>query len=782
MNIMKKVTSFSVVFYVMAFFCLANEPMTPITIEKYGSANTINAMAIHGDYLWCATEGGIVRWNTKDFTYTVFTVADGLADNSVKDIAVGDDGVVWAGTMGGAWRYDGNSWKTFTKADGLLSNEIGPIAVDHQGTVWLAVYNYYGLSRYENGVWTSYPRMNIKKIAVGLDNSIWFAHWGEGIERYNAGEWTKYTDSQLLYIYNLTVGPDGVVWVVTGNEINWFADGKWTVTGHPAMNSVFYYPQAGGENGVCWGWIPGTGPARFDSKTITVQRYLFPENVEETNLTAVATDGDEIWFGLSDGLYWFDGNNWKVLLADGMPSNSLTAISTGSDDTVWVGTKRRGIARFDGMDWALYLRGDDLHGIIKVIDTSASGIVWASTRSDRDIIIDDGISRFDGIKWESFEIAKVFTDSNYKFMAVSPDGLAWFIDTDTPASIASFDGKIVAMYTLPGNDRITSIAFDSDGTGWMSSWNTLYRFDGNSFTAIPKPSFWQDMAFGGLMVGNNTVYFKAENYYYSYRDGEWAGCGGSFKCYSVSPRGELWGGKEEGLFLCTGDDWKYYLTNSMVLIIAADSDATSEKVWISSGGLKCLTFSPLEQGRISGKVTLASSGKVVSGAKIVITPGNYITYTDESGAYSVKYIPAGAYSVSATIYLKENPYYYEVNMKGFVVTANVTTVADLVFPSNITGVSEEPATFRVGLPYPNPFNPSTSIVYTLPAKERAMLAVYDITGRKVRELLSGILPAGAHTAVWDGRDADGRAVSSGVYTARITTGRGEVNRKMTLVR
>jgi hypothetical protein len=93
-----------------------------------------------------------------------------------------------------------------------------------------------------------------------------------------------------------------------------------------------------------------------------------------------------------------------------------------------------------------------------------------------------------------------------------------------------------------------------------------------------------------------------------------------------------------------------------------------------------------------------------------------------------------------------------------------------------------PAALSIGGIFPNPFNPSTSIGFTLPAQVRATLAVYDITGRKVRDLVSGPLPAGAHTAVWDGRDADGRTVSSGVYTARLTTGRGVVNRKMTLLR
>ena len=103
--------------------------------------------------------------------------------------------------------------------------------------------------------------------------------------------------------------------------------------------------------------------------------------------------------------------------------------------------------------------------------------------------------------------------------------------------------------------------------------------------------------------------------------------------------------------------------------------------------------------------------------------------------------------------------------------------------SGASGVAEEnhPKAFAVSN-YPNPFNPSTTISFTLPASGQARMTVYDITGRKVRELLSGSLPAGAHTAVWDGKDARGIAVSSGVYIARLNAGKFTATGKMLLVR
>ncbi len=84
-----------------------------------------------------------------------------------------------------------------------------------------------------------------------------------------------------------------------------------------------------------------------------------------------------------------------------------------------------------------------------------------------------------------------------------------------------------------------------------------------------------------------------------------------------------------------------------------------------------------------------------------------------------------------------------------------------------TGVEDIPIEFSVSSPYPNPFNPSTTIQYAIPSNCRVMLAVYDILGRKVTVLEDRVLPAGIHTAVWDGRNEAGLLAGSGVYLYRL---------------
>jgi hypothetical protein len=79
--------------------------------------------------------------------------------------------------------------------------------------------------------------------------------------------------------------------------------------------------------------------------------------------------------------------------------------------------------------------------------------------------------------------------------------------------------------------------------------------------------------------------------------------------------------------------------------------------------------------------------------------------------------------------------------------------------------------------YPNPFNASTIITYTLPQPGLISLDIYDLLGRKVESLFDGLQPSGEHSLIWN---ADG--LSSGVYFYKLTAEEFSETRKMILVR
>ena len=83
---------------------------------------------------------------------------------------------------------------------------------------------------------------------------------------------------------------------------------------------------------------------------------------------------------------------------------------------------------------------------------------------------------------------------------------------------------------------------------------------------------------------------------------------------------------------------------------------------------------------------------------------------------------------------------------------------------------------------PNPFNPTTTIRFELSGPRRVKLAVYDVSGRLVRELVDRDFPAGPNQVRWDGKDDTGRAVASGVYHYRFQAGDYDAMRPMVLLK
>ena len=96
---------------------------------------------MEGNYLWCATGAGVVRWNLEDGTHTLYTVTDGLAHQDVTAIAVDSSGNKWFCThWGGVSKYDGSTWADYTTAEGLASDDVTAIAIDGPSRIWFGTW------------------------------------------------------------------------------------------------------------------------------------------------------------------------------------------------------------------------------------------------------------------------------------------------------------------------------------------------------------------------------------------------------------------------------------------------------------------------------------------------------------------------------------------------------------------------------------------------------------------------------------------------------------------
>ena len=146
--------------------------------------------------------------------------------------------------------------------------------------------------------------------------------------------------------------------------------------------------------------------------------------------------------------------------------------------------------------------------------------------------------------------------------------------------------------------------------------------------------------------------------------------------------------------------------------------------------------------------------------------------------------PAGVYTYLGYAYSSPQTYpAWDSSSFTFTKTADLGN-GPLVWDASCTGdpfpyevTSSTPQAFVLDGAYPNPFNPTTTISFTLPEASKVNLTVFDMNGREVATLVNGQRDAGHHSVSFDATN-----LSSGVYFYTLTAGANVANGKMALVK
>ncbi len=366
------------------------------------------------------------------------------------------------------------------------------------------------------------------------------------------------------------------------------------------------------------------------------------------------------------------------------------------------------------------------------------------------------IPSWNGIVGSGNELARVPVDMYYKN--------SLFETLYYASELAELDGQITALrffndfYTTYLNDMPTKIWLGITNlpdlsAGWITSGQLTLVFDGTM--DYPEGEQWiqfnllQPFAYTGQ--GNlvllaqrplDTAYYASSDYF---RCQTW-GTNRARKAQSDStvldPANPAMPGALSGQFPMTG-----------------------------------FVYVPYLYGSLEGTVRSANN-QPLAGATVQVLNTAYNAVTNASGEYGLQ-LPEGIYSVTASA---ANGYIAQT-VEGVSVTGDQVTVQDFVLAAVAAADGAVPAipTGLTGI-RPNPFKLQAEISYSLKEAMPARLAVYDLRGRKVRELAGGELAGGEHRCVWDGRDGAGRPVSSGVYLLKLEAGSYRDVRKLMLVK
>jgi len=148
------------------------------------------------------------------------------------------------------------------------------------------------------------------------------------------------------------------------------------------------------------------------------------------------------------------------------------------------------------------------------------------------------------------------------------------------------------------------------------------------------------------------------------------------------------------------------------------------------------------------------------------------------------FLLVGAVLVMGTVASAQPPTTPFGQSSAFVLNTNRIGFADsppLVLTS-APDAGELPRIISLGVPMPNPFNPSVTIPYSVGRRGVVQLGIFDLRGRQVRMLNSGVLPEGRYAQQWDGRDNAGSVMPAGIYLVRIKLDAVHETRKISLVK
>jgi ligand-binding sensor domain-containing protein len=706
----------------------------------YANANGINSLTLIGNDLYNSSSGGVVKWNiTTGEIERLFTVSDGIESNWFNSTAADSCGNIWFATGAGVTRYNGTSYYNYKFYDPNYYNEavsMSCIAADKKGTVWAGsssgmVFSLTGNEWIEHlaipySINSSAPYPRVNAIVADEVNAVWIAVEQTGVLKYKDKQWQQFTPDDGLVSKNIKSI------AVTKNNVTWF----------------------GGIGGV----------SKFDGTTWTT--YRTSSGLANENVNSIAYDERTgyLWCATDAGFSRFDGRSWenysKKDVYHSIYNDMVSSVIIDNNGKIWFGMKYvennqiiqvyPGIVTFDGIQWKRMLSPGPASNYINCFAFDNDENVWVGTYK--------GISKYNRDLWthyfsspdSSHEILTLGAGNNGSVYAMSHRPYS-------PYSIYKYDGISWKINQAPISDEsgITCSLVDKNNVFWVGT-----RLSGtpDNYNVVT----WGIYTFNGI----SWDHFTSQN------------CGlpyDNINSMDIDNDGKIWFAYK-GINEYDGVKWTHYQLSINAKFLACGHDGT---IWVADTWKN--TIYGIKNGGITNSYQISDYVEITAlavdhenvvwiGTKywglFRIMNGVVDQITTQQGLVSnriqtIRVAPNGSIWVGTD---QEISYY-----------RNPT-------PVKVNETISSPAYIKINKIFPNPFNSSTLIKYSISNRDYCTINIYCISGQKIRTLVSGSMCAGAYTVSWNGCDDSGRQVSSGVYFARVESGGKAAVGKMLLMK
>lgn len=784
--------------------------------QGYTATYEVEAILEDGDVMWLGTMGGLVKYDLLTGEKEVYNTANsGLNSNFVISLAKDDEGNLWVGTSmyvvdhmvdpynaGGLHKLTPEGeWTLYTSNNSPLpANGIKDISFDNEGNAWISVWNHGVVRLSPEDEWDHFLMGNVDlssdriiKVFVDSSGDIWFggfcyydpvqqAHLGGGVSKYSDGEWTNYFDiipnnHGYVNIMDIDEDSEGNMWFAGSYNGYYIFDGDVFTQLEPGFSN----PWRDGENMAAQSSQnkveddfrrPGRDYLYNPNKTVIASDISFRDDYTDYSgpIQAVRLDSDDnLWLGTGAGAAFYDGEEWHLYNNHNTVIGEyyISGLHIDVNGTVWI------MSAFYG----LFTYTD---GVVEEIDTldpnsgmpcvfiydvavDESGTVWAGSGLN---ILNNGtggLVNFDGDQWGFF---------------------GWdIIDTWLVNDITIKDGSV---YLATGNDHDLGGAVEYDGSNW-----TILN---NQTSGYP---LWA--AHSVVVDGRNTIWVGVGDMnggLLNYDDGVWTHYNASNSglytnvvyALAVDPTDDaIWVGTAMGLFRFDGVDWQAFHPGNTPAFAGAE-------IWSLYFDENNVLWVGYDMGLTSYDGTEWTNHNSI----LPILPDGYVTPVssttqDEYGRHWFGTV-AGLimkdgedteiYNISNSALPTNYAYKIDTDGRGKIwIGTSATGLYSFEYPHPTSGEDLTiPSSNLTARNYPNPFNPETTIEFSIKDQGRVSVEIFNVKGQKIKQLTDDIYTAGTHTINWNGTDHNGNVVASGIYFYKVNSKDATVMNKAVLLK
>ncbi len=484
-----------------------------------------------------ASDGPTTTPLDRTYHHTVWTMEDGLPQNSINDIIQTRDGYLWLATFGGLVRFDGITFKVFDRgnAEGLADNRITGLYEDRAGVLWIG-HEAGAVSRYEGGVFAHYTLADglsggtVSHFAEDAEGTLWMSTH-RGLVRFSEGRFRVYNTRDGLpgdFIHNLLLDREGRLWIGMGQGLGYFAEGRFTIfteeDGVPAPFTTALFEDRTGRL-----WVSGRTSFYYEDGQFT--RFSRPGWSPQPVGKFWVDQQDNLWVGYGGGqLVRFasemasnarserasaagisfgaqirpifedrEGNLWvgtdgaglhrfherpviQYTPEDGLPSDRVFRVTEGAPGELWLSPGCGNLVQYRGGTFSTYssFDQDGEFGCIWSLLRDRAGTLWIGNikRENRRLI------RFRDGDYTLFTQEDGVPDADIYALFEDRDGDLW-LGTQGQGVVHFEEETAVAHYTTADglvDDDVRFITQDRDGVLWSGTAGGLSRFEDGVFT------------------------------------------------------------------------------------------------------------------------------------------------------------------------------------------------------------------------------------------------------------------------------------------------------------